>query len=64
MNIDQIQANKPDGATHYRNRVLTDGFIYYRILDKKLYCYSIKISEWVEAGRESDLEFRHNIKPL
>lgn len=61
MTKDQIQANKPDGATHYRIGVIIP-VIYYRLLDNGvLEIYLPKSKEWLETA---GLDGREGIKPL
>lgn len=48
MTLEEIKANAPDGATHYRPErlELNDeyGFLYYKYIDGKLYGYCF--GEW------------------
>ena len=53
MNIDQIQANKPQGATHYTETVY--GVIYCKIMRNQVYGYD---------GSWYGLYGHINLKPL
>lgn len=61
MTIEKIRKNKPDGATHYRSKMLTSGYIYYKPCDAGLLMWSNKVNDWVETFNTLD---NTDIKPL
>lgn len=60
MTEDQIQANKPDGATHYNDYFSSDGgrVLYYKDDGKDVWLWSGE--DWIK----SILKYHKSLQPL
>lgn len=60
MTKDQIQANKPDGATHYNDYFASDGgrVLYYKDDGKDVWLWSD--GDWIK----SILKYHKSLQPL